>query len=147
MLDPLRLAFQTLPFGHFLPEGGRPGRDLLLQRRVEVLQRLVPRLQLGQERGLRSERAVLGVVQRPQFVLAAARPQGHLERTQQGARGERALQHGDVAHRAQPLHALPQGAVVKRLGRSGIRVAGVDLADALAPAYQAFGSLAGDRAR
>jgi uncharacterized Zn finger protein len=37
-----------------------------------------------------------------------------------------------------PLRALPPGAVLKRLGRSGIRVAGVDLADALAPAYEAF---------
>ena len=37
--------------------------------------------------------------------------------------------------RARPL---PPGAVVKRLGRSGIRVGDVDLADALAPAYLAF---------
>jgi hypothetical protein len=37
-----------------------------------------------------------------------------------------------------PVRALPPGAVLKRLGRSGIRVAGVDLADALAPAYEAF---------
>ena len=40
----------------------------------------------------------------------------------------------------EPRHvrALPPGAVLKRLGRSGIRVAGVDLADALTPAYAAF---------
>ena len=37
-----------------------------------------------------------------------------------------------------PIRALPAGAVLKRLGRSGIRVGGVDLADALAPAYEAF---------
>jgi SWIM zinc finger len=37
-----------------------------------------------------------------------------------------------------PVRALPPGAVLKRLGRSGIRVAGVDLTDALAPAYAAF---------
>lgn len=37
-----------------------------------------------------------------------------------------------------PVRALPAGAVLKRLGRSGIRVAGVDLAEALAPAYDAF---------
>ena len=37
-----------------------------------------------------------------------------------------------------PIRALPPGAVLKRLGRSGIRVAGLDLADALAPAYEAF---------
>jgi len=37
-----------------------------------------------------------------------------------------------------PLRALPPGAVLKRLGRSGIRIAGADLADALAPAYEAF---------
>jgi hypothetical protein len=37
-----------------------------------------------------------------------------------------------------PLRALPPGAGLKRLGPSGIRVAGVDLADALAPAYEAF---------
>ena len=43
-----------------------------------------------------------------------------------------------------PLRALPPGAVLKRLGRSGIRVAGVDLADALAPAYQAFSATHGE---
>ena len=37
-----------------------------------------------------------------------------------------------------PLRALPNGAVLRRLGRSGIRVGGVDLADALARAYDAF---------
>lgn len=37
-----------------------------------------------------------------------------------------------------PVRALPPGAVVKRLGRSGIRVGGRDLADALEPAYRAF---------
>ena len=37
-----------------------------------------------------------------------------------------------------PIRALPPGAVLKRLGRSGIRVAGADLADALEPAYEAF---------
>ena len=37
-----------------------------------------------------------------------------------------------------PVRALPPGAVVKRLGRSGIRVGGRDLADALDPAYRAF---------
>jgi hypothetical protein len=37
-----------------------------------------------------------------------------------------------------PRRALPPGAVVKRLGRSGIRVGGRDLADALEPAYRAF---------
>ena len=37
-----------------------------------------------------------------------------------------------------PLRALPAGAVVKRLGRSGIRVGGRDLAEALEPAYRAF---------
>jgi len=40
--------------------------------------------------------------------------------------------------------ALPAGAVVQRLGRSGIRVGDDDLADALAPAYRAFASLARD---
>ena len=34
-----------------------------------------------------------------------------------------------------PVRALPPGAVVKRLGRSGIRVGGRDLAEALARAY------------
>ena len=48
-----------------------------------------------------------------------------------------------VAGRTDPCAAarsrpLPPGAVVKRLGRSGIRVGDVDLADALAPAYRAF---------
>ncbi len=33
---------------------------------------------------------------------------------------------------------LPPGAVVKRLGRSGITVGGIDLADLLMPAYRAF---------
>jgi hypothetical protein len=37
-----------------------------------------------------------------------------------------------------PVRELPPGAVVKRLGRSGIRVGGRDLADALEPAYRAF---------
>jgi len=39
---------------------------------------------------------------------------------------------------------LPVGAVVKRLGRSGIRVGDTDLADALAPAYRAFATLDDD---
>jgi hypothetical protein len=43
-----------------------------------------------------------------------------------------------------PRRALPPGAVVKRLGRSGIRVGGRDLADALEPAYRAFAATAGD---
>ena len=37
--------------------------------------------------------------------------------------------------------SLPAGAVVKRLGRSGIRVGTEDLADALEPAYRAFARL------
>jgi hypothetical protein len=37
-----------------------------------------------------------------------------------------------------PPRALPPGAVIKRLGRSGIRVGGRDLSEALAPAYRAF---------
>jgi hypothetical protein len=41
-----------------------------------------------------------------------------------------------------PRRALPPGAVVKRLGRSGIRVGGRDLADALEPAYRAFAATA-----
>jgi hypothetical protein len=41
-----------------------------------------------------------------------------------------------------PPRPLPPGAVVKRLGRSGIRVGSEDLADALEPAYRAFASLA-----
>jgi hypothetical protein len=45
-----------------------------------------------------------------------------------------------------PLRALPPGAVLKRLGRSGIRVAGVDLAEALEPAYEAFAATAPDGA-
>jgi len=40
-----------------------------------------------------------------------------------------------------PPRSLPPGAVVKRLGRSGIRVRGDDLADALEPAYRAFAAL------
>ncbi len=109
VLDALRLAFQALALGHFVLEGRRPGGDLLLQGRVEVVQRLVPRVQLGQGRGLRGDMPLLRGVQLPEFVLAAAGPQGHLDRTQQRDRGERALQHRDVAHRAQRLHALPQG--------------------------------------
>jgi hypothetical protein len=41
-----------------------------------------------------------------------------------------------------PPRALPPGAVVKRLGRSGIRVGGRDLAEALGPAYAAFAAFA-----
>lgn len=41
-----------------------------------------------------------------------------------------------------PPRSLPPGAVVKRLGRSGIRVGSQDLADALEPAYRAFAALA-----
>ena len=37
-----------------------------------------------------------------------------------------------------PTRALPPGAVLRRLGRSGIRAGGVDLADALEAAYEAF---------
>jgi hypothetical protein len=40
-----------------------------------------------------------------------------------------------------PLRPLPPGAVVKRLGRSGIRVGGRDLAEALEPAYRTFARL------
>ena len=43
---------------------------------------------------------------------------------------------------ARPPRSLPPGAVVKRLGRSGVRVGSDDLADALEPAYRAFASLA-----
>lgn len=43
--------------------------------------------------------------------------------------------------------ALPAGAVLKRLGRSGIRVGGVDLAEALEPAYRVFAGLPTDEAR
>ena len=46
-----------------------------------------------------------------------------------------------------PVRALPPGAVLKRLGRSGIRVGGVDLAEALAPAYEAFAATRADRPR
>jgi hypothetical protein len=42
---------------------------------------------------------------------------------------------------SRPPRSLPPGAVVKRLGRSGIRVGSDDLADALEPAYRAFASL------
>ena len=41
-----------------------------------------------------------------------------------------------------PQRALPPGAVVKRLGRSGIRVDGRDLSEALEPAYRAFAASA-----
>jgi hypothetical protein len=41
-----------------------------------------------------------------------------------------------------PRRRLPPGAVVKRLGRSGIRVGGRDLAEALEPAYRAFAATA-----
>ncbi len=41
-----------------------------------------------------------------------------------------------------PLRPLPPGAVVKRLGRSGIRVDGRDLSEALEPAYRAFARVA-----
>lgn len=46
-----------------------------------------------------------------------------------------------------PVRALPPGAVLKRLGRSGIRVGGVDLAEALTPAYEAFAATRADRSR
>ena len=39
---------------------------------------------------------------------------------------------------ARPLRPLPVGAVLKRLGPSGLRVGGNDLADVLLPAYAAF---------
>lgn len=43
------------------------------------------------------------------------------------------------------VRPLPPGAVLKRLGRSGIRVDGRDLAEALEPAYRAFAALAAER--
>ncbi len=43
-----------------------------------------------------------------------------------------------------PPRPLPPAAVLKRLGRSGIRVGGVELADALAPAYAAFAATSSD---
>ena len=45
-----------------------------------------------------------------------------------------------------PLRALPTAAVLRRLGRSGIRAGGVDLADALERAYEAFAATRPDRA-
>lgn len=39
---------------------------------------------------------------------------------------------------ARAARALPTGAVLKRLGQSGLRSGGVDLVDLLAPAYEAF---------
>ena len=71
VLHALRLAFQALALGHCVPEGRRPSGDLLLQRYIEVVQRLVPRVQLGQERGLLSEMPLLRRVQLLQCMLAA----------------------------------------------------------------------------
>ena len=45
---------------------------------------------------------------------------------------------GSTLPEPRPVRALPNGAVLRRLGRSGIRVGGVDLADALERAYDAF---------
>jgi hypothetical protein len=42
--------------------------------------------------------------------------------------------------------ALPTGAVLRRLGRSGIRAGGVDLADALGRAYETFSATRADTA-
>ena len=42
--------------------------------------------------------------------------------------------------------AIPTAAVLRRLGRSGIRAGGVDLADALERAYEAFAATRPDRA-
>ena len=47
---------------------------------------------------------------------------------------------------ARPLRALPTAAVLRRLGRSGIRAGGVDLADALERAYEAFAATRPDAA-
>jgi hypothetical protein len=47
---------------------------------------------------------------------------------------------------ARALRALPTAAVLRRLGRSGIRAGGVDLADALEGAYAAFAATRPDRA-
>jgi hypothetical protein len=44
------------------------------------------------------------------------------------------------------LRALPTAAVLRRLGRSGIRAGGVDLADALEHAYEAFAATRPDAA-
>ena len=44
-----------------------------------------------------------------------------------------------------PVRQLPPAAVLKRLGRSGIRVGGKDLTEALEPAYRAFAALADER--
>jgi hypothetical protein len=41
-----------------------------------------------------------------------------------------------------PPRALPVGSVLKRLGKSGLVVDGVDLRDALEPAYAAFANKA-----
>ena len=61
-------------------------------------------------------------------------------------RAARVAQRGSLARGPLPaprsLRALPPGIVVKRLGRSGIRVGGRDLADALEPAYRAFAATA-----
>jgi hypothetical protein len=53
--------------------------------------------------------------------------------------------HAGVLPEPRPPRALPAGAVVKRLGRSSIRVGGIDLADALEPAYRAFAAAGADR--
>jgi hypothetical protein len=46
--------------------------------------------------------------------------------------------HAGTLPEPRPLRALPTGAVLRRLGPSGIRAGGVDLADALEHAYEAF---------
>lgn len=43
----------------------------------------------------------------------------------------------------EPARALPAGAVLERLGRSGIRIGEVELVDVLRPAYAAFASAGG----
>jgi hypothetical protein len=44
-----------------------------------------------------------------------------------------------------PVRALPTAAVLRRLGRSGIRAGGVDLSDALERAYEAFAATRPER--
>jgi hypothetical protein len=74
LLHAVPLRHLVLELLGLLGQRRRPGRDLLLQRLVQVAERLVPRVQLRQGRGLRGHVLVLGGVQLADLMLPAPGP-------------------------------------------------------------------------
>ena len=91
--------------------------------------------------------AVAREIDRDPSLLLRWRGLGAVETEDDEAKAPPPLELGDDPWRAgalpspRPLRPLPVGAVLKRLGPSGVRVGGEDLRDVLQRAYAAFGDV------